>query len=380
MTTRKLMRLVAMLQSSSSKKRSHSVTSSSTIPQASSSNSASTDSTNKRRRKITNFLSGKGSQVIQLGPNTDKWVVNENEITVALLKFRAGVIERAQRGTLTTYQEELAINCIFVIDGLNSVYPSSELMYGFDDNTWQAMVDECNSRYPLQQLSDATEAALLKFAKAGKRKFADCTSTVNIITNEYICEALRNITRTYSPTSAKKSDANESTFSISTVHPFILPFLEETELTRLKGTDGEAYGSKRTKKNGGFSDLSVNFECGMMPSQGLLIVEIKPPHKVKNGSRPDLVKLGNEMKDALDKMVKDGIDDKEITVIGVLIEGFRCTIFVMDLMYQATYRLIPLSIFYLPRDRHDFDCLGNTFEALVTMRVSKLKGRTFLLA
>ena len=75
------------------------------------------------------------------------------------------------------------------------------------------------------------------------------------------------------------------------------------------------------KKSYLFTDLSVNFEYGRMPTEGLLLVEIKPPQKVYNGSRPDLIKLANEMKDSLDKMIDDGIDDADITVLGLLIEG-----------------------------------------------------------
>ena len=77
-------------------------------------------------------------------------------------------------------------------------------------------------------------------------------------------------------------------------------------------------GNRSTNR---YSDLSMNFSFDSMPEQGLLIVEIKPFEKVKNGSRPDFIKLANEMKDAIDKMVKDGMDDENITVLGVLIEG-----------------------------------------------------------
>ncbi|KAG0162836.1 hypothetical protein DFQ30_001186 [Apophysomyces sp. BC1015] len=141
------------------------------------------------------------------------------------------------------------------------------------------------------------------------------------------------------------------------------------------GTDGNAYGSKerreangKTEKAGHFSDLSMKFSYGKMPEEGLLIVEIKPPKKTRNGQRPDFIKLCNEMKDATDKLIKDGMDDVDITVIGVLVEGYRCTLLVMDLLYHAIYRLIPLTIFYLPRDRYDFAVLTDTFEALATMR------------
>ena len=51
------------------------------------------------------------------------------------------------------------------------------------------------------------------------------------------------------------------------------------------------------------------------------MVEIKTPMKVNNGQRPDYVKLGNELRSCIDKMVKDGLDDEDIVVTGVLIEG-----------------------------------------------------------
>ena len=50
-------------------------------------------------------------------------------------------------------------------------------------------------------------------------------------------------------------------------------------------------------------------------------MEIKPPHCVKDGKRPDFIKLANELKDAIDTMVHDGIDDFDIPVLGLLVEG-----------------------------------------------------------
>ncbi|KAG2219322.1 hypothetical protein INT45_003144 [Circinella minor] len=121
---------------------------------------------------------------------------------------------------------------------------------------------------------------------------------------------------TYSEGSAKKTDMNESTFSISDVYLIILPFTKETDKTIRKGTDGQAQGSKNLK----FLDLSINFKYDTMS----VITKIKSPEKVKSGSRPDLVKLGNEMKDSIDKIVIDGFDNKDISVLGILIEGKLC--------------------------------------------------------
>ncbi|KAI9497240.1 hypothetical protein BDB00DRAFT_805634, partial [Zychaea mexicana] len=300
----------------------------------------SIDSTNKRRKKLTNYLVENSAPVITLHEVIAKWEVAGTTISEKLLEYRQATIVKAESKCLDTYQEEFSVNSIFLLNAIHSIYPSSCLEYGFKSAMWEAITEECHELYPLEQLSDSIEATISKFAKATKRKYAQCTEIIDSIPHgrsddtRCIKELLRNMYVTFI-------------------------------------TDGRAHREKTESSGKGgyqFSDLSVNFEYGLMPKQGLLIVEIKPPHKVRTGSRPDLVKLANEMKDSLDKMVQDGVDNPKITILGLLVEGFRCTLFVMDLKYQAVYRLIPLAVFYIPRDLHDFDVLSSSFEALVTMR------------
>ncbi|KAG2219319.1 hypothetical protein INT45_003141 [Circinella minor] len=306
--------------------------------------SSSTESTTKRRKKITAALT-EGVEKVVLEPSTEKWFVGNVPVTERLLEFRELCIKKGKKGMLETYQEELSINGIFLIDGLDCVYPSSKLEYDLDEETWSLMIEECAARYPTEELNEETSKILRNFEKAGQTNFTLCSKIADGLESEMIKESLRNM---------------------YAVYPIILPFTKETDKTIRKGTDGQAQGSKDLK----FSDLSINFKYGTMPEQGLVITEIKPPAKVKSGSRPDLVKLGNEMKDAIDKIVIDGFDNKDISVLGILIEGFRCTLFGMDLTYQATYRLVPISVFFIPQDRHDFARLPNCFSAISTMRYS----------
>jgi len=68
------------------------------------------------------------------------------------------------------------------------------------------------------------------------------------------------------------------------------------------------------------TDFVVNTNTSS--KQHLLIVEIKPPkHAANDSKREDLVKLGNEMKDSIDKMINDGIDSDDLAICGLLIEG-----------------------------------------------------------
>ncbi|KAG2221185.1 hypothetical protein INT45_007762 [Circinella minor] len=231
-------------------------------------------------------------------------------------------------------EDQRALNCIFLIDGLECE-ASSRLQYGFDEEEWGAMLEEVKELYPVRSLNDDVVKTIFKFAEAGDTDFGRCRSIIKKIPDDIIGDdnscielSMYNILESYKPNSSNKAGKQESSFSIDSVYPVFLPFIDETETTTRCGTDGQAQGSSErrnsvgsSKSTGRFSDLPVNFSFGSMPEQGLVIVEIKPVEKVKNGSRPDFAKLANEMKDALDKMVRDGMDDEDITVLGVLIEG-----------------------------------------------------------
>ncbi|CAO3612729.1 unnamed protein product [Mucor hiemalis] len=80
----------------------------------------------------------------------------------------------------------------------------------------------------------------------------------------------------------------------------------------------------------------------------------------KDIQKPVLIKLANIMKDELDLM--DMIEEKK--VYGLLVEGFRCQLFVMDLSYYKVYRFFMIDQFYLPRDLFDLHTLAPCFRRL----------------
>ncbi|GAA5802401.1 hypothetical protein HPULCUR_007866 [Helicostylum pulchrum] len=65
----------------------------------------------------------------------------------------------------------------------------------------------------------------------------------------------------------------------------------------------------------------------------------------------DMVKLGKEMKLAVDKLITYKVDSPEIT--GLLIRGLNVTVMKMNLQYNGQYRLIEISTFFLVRDTID---------------------------
>ncbi|KAI8093959.1 hypothetical protein BDF21DRAFT_331253 [Thamnidium elegans] len=85
----------------------------------------------------------------------------------------------------------------------------------------------------------------------------------------------------------------------------------------------------------------INFE--------LFIVEVRKHGNFSNGSfENDMIKIGKEMKLALDKMVAYKMDSPE--VIGLLIRGLKATVLKTDLVYNGQYRLIEISTFFIVRD------------------------------
>ncbi|CAG8627314.1 133_t:CDS:10 [Ambispora gerdemannii] len=82
----------------------------------------------------------------------------------------------------------------------------------------------------------------------------------------------------------------------------------------------------------------------------------------------DFVKLGNEMKDIIDKCIDDGVKSNDLIICGLLVEGFQCRLFVMDLKYEAIYRMILLGKIYLPRDSSDLGVLPTSIERLMQMK------------
>ncbi|CAG8775596.1 19886_t:CDS:2, partial [Gigaspora rosea] len=89
----------------------------------------------------------------------------------------------------------------------------------------------------------------------------------------------------------------------------------------------------------------------------LLASEIKSPRHMSSKKidflNCDLVKLGNEMKDMLDKCIED---------------GFQCSVFIMDLKFDAIYRMIPLRKFFLPQNIHNLNIIAIAIEELMQAR------------
>ncbi|KAI7861088.1 hypothetical protein BDC45DRAFT_563259 [Circinella umbellata] len=133
---------------------------------------SSTESTNKRRKKVKEYLCGNG-------------VISTIELKESCDQFRSEVIEHTKAGSLEIYLQELALNCIFLIDGLECE-TSSCLQYGFDEEEWGVMLKEVNELYPVRSLDDNVMKTIFEFAEAGDTDFGHCRSIIKKIPDDFI--------------------------------------------------------------------------------------------------------------------------------------------------------------------------------------------------
>ncbi|KAI9489760.1 hypothetical protein BDB00DRAFT_790822 [Zychaea mexicana] len=113
---------------------------------------------------MTTYLSHNTAPVVKLEDGIEKWKVNGVEVSEALLEYRKLSIEKGERNMLDTYQEELSVNGILLFDDLSSVYPDSSLEYGLHLKKREAIVN--------------------KFAKAGKKKYNECSGIAKELSDD----------------------------------------------------------------------------------------------------------------------------------------------------------------------------------------------------
>ncbi|KAI8364370.1 uncharacterized protein BYT42DRAFT_213372 [Radiomyces spectabilis] len=95
--------------------------------------------------------------------------------------------------------------------------------------------------------------------------------------------------------------------------------------------------------------------------------EFKGPHSTSVGVHTDLVKLGNELKFMLGSMVRND-PSENVYVVGILLQGFRCTTYKLDLIYNGVYRLIELSSANLMINGLDFFPAIKVFENMAQLK------------
>ncbi|CAO0791941.1 unnamed protein product [Mucor circinelloides] len=312
--------------------------------------------------KYLDYLEG-GEPKVVIDSSTSNWCINEENISKSFHNYRNLCIDKISNTiTSPTHIEELALNAIMWVEERN------RRAYKISEENWSIVHRNIKDKYKdkdkpreYKDISIISEIIMTNDVKEGENQAAK--HQAECANKGYTEELLRANTTLDIIQKLKKHNmytVKEPLFCSLVVESLVCPFLcsNGTDIV-LQGSTDESVGSKeRRGKYGRIPDLSLLVQYNGHTALPF-VCEVKSPSHMQSLNsttdvqNPDFIKLANIMKDELDHM--HFIEDK--VVYGLLIEGFKCQLFVMDLLYYKLYRLTMLEQFYLPRDLYDIHAL-----------------------
>ncbi|CAH1768062.1 7627_t:CDS:2, partial [Entrophospora sp. SA101] len=299
------------------------------------SSSDSDDSYVRTRKKYRNeWFVGLGNKECILDENANNWMVDDINISLILMNYRQSCIQKAEDDKMTNTSEVLSLNHIFLFEEDSKVGIRRVL----DGNLIKKIFDEINAAF-VQQLSDDDVLKCNKMVRTAAGTYKSCKTLLWEWQNK---------------------------LNINGEQDFILEFFESMS------SDTLAASKSRKKKfdpvlKGHKPDFVVSVSVGDK-KENLLVTEVKPPKCRNIGLFDDKVKLGNELKDAIDLMINDQIISKDIIICGLLVDGKYFQGFICQIAINTTTLFTLSHLLRLPI-HHDFGVFQRTIELLTQFKV-----------
>ncbi|CAG8592853.1 4605_t:CDS:10 [Paraglomus occultum] len=326
------------------------------------------DSELEQKEKIKfqyEWLSGPGIKESTLIECAIKWTVGTIDVSNILLEYRNLSIKKASERKIENAVEMLSLNYIFLLDenlstGISEMIGTAALRAIFENIRSEYTNTPCH-------LSDK-DIAKNNF-QGRKSLLRKWQKEVKDNDNDLVLEVFESI-------NTNRADAREDSFVHEVFAPIILPFFVNDDLICEWSSDVLNPSTHRKRKfdpilQGRKADFSAYTQI-KGNRYYLLVSEIKSARYISskkvNFVDCDLVKIGNEMKDMLDKCIEDGAKTRDLTICSMLVEGFQCSVFVMDLKFDAIYRMILLGKFFLPQNIHNLSVLPTAIEELMQIK------------
>ncbi|CAG8800649.1 10845_t:CDS:10, partial [Cetraspora pellucida] len=263
---------------------------------------------------------GPGIKESKLNENENKWTVGIIDVSNLLLEYRNISIKKASEQKIENAVEMLSLNHIFLLDenlstGISEMIGPASL---------KAIFENIRSEYTSYHLSDKD---IIRCCKSLLRKWQ---KEVDENDNDLVLEVFESIFK-YFPCNTNRADAREDSFIHEVFAPIILPFFVNSDLICEWSSDVLDSSTHRKRKfdpilQGRKADFSAYAQ-----TKGnryyLLVSEIKSARYISskkiNFVDCDLVKIGNEMKDMLDKCIEDGVKTKDLAICSILVEAIE---------------------------------------------------------
>ncbi|KAF0509348.1 hypothetical protein F8M41_018588 [Gigaspora margarita] len=256
-----------------------------------------------------------------------KWILDGTNISDLFFQFRKFSITKALNEKIERSSEILAINHIFLM------HDSENDGHIIDRKLWDSAIQQIYQEYPLPDLPDNWLPKCNEMAEMARNDFKNNKS---LLRNWYqltdkesdyiIFDVFHNVLNMYT-LSGTMEDLNEDSFVHKVLSPIISPFFKDSfEFSSVwanETLDSSAYRKKSFDPSleGREPDFAV-YTYANQEKENLLIVEVKSSKRASSNKEKlnDLIIIGNGLKDCIDKMIGDGIDDN-VPVCGILVEG-----------------------------------------------------------
>ncbi|KAF9436840.1 hypothetical protein BGZ76_002801 [Entomortierella beljakovae] len=284
-----------------------------------------------------NFLDGEGRIDSTVHSH---WVHNGTTIGAELMKFRIRTIQN--NGGLTETHQKLAVNFIFLME---EEYRTDGLQAEVEDRTWDAMCDSVNDYVQPLSKEVASEALewLQKMANNKMEVFEQMLED-SPPSDRNLKAVLRNVSNNsqYWNTQAR----NEDTYLKSMLGPLL-----DAYFGKLRHSKSDWTPTQDDTVDPEYSTLIPDYGTATLIGNRRYFVLLLEGKIARNTRSPqmwdDLSKLGNEMKLALDSILKLE-PSGEVSVVGILVREPLVEFFSMQIRAEGTYVMNKFASTFIP--------------------------------
>ncbi|OBZ81599.1 hypothetical protein A0J61_10353 [Choanephora cucurbitarum] len=329
-----------------------------------SSRSKSRTTASSKSTGVSSFLSMLPSFEDQLKLN-EKWMVDDTDVSSELALIRRKCIEKHRQGISMKSAESLTLGSIFFF----SKDRNKSVTCFFNLATHKRILSSLDLKekeYELPSVVDSWLTALKKEAKGDNLKTLRLMLRSLLNSREadddddlmLVASALFSLVPKHRTWSA--SCVVEDTFVKNQIADVIDVILGQSDDISMH----YEWCNKKLSICVLKPDYTLSIEGRQAVNVEFFVVEVKTPSRNRNSN--DFVKMGFILKFMLDNMVKHGM--KKPKAFGLLVDGFNCYLYKMQLLYEAIYEMTEMESFALPRSADELPLLKDFLQSMLRVK------------
>ncbi|ORE01295.1 hypothetical protein BCV72DRAFT_339521 [Rhizopus microsporus var. microsporus] len=318
-------------------------------PSAESSVSSVSSCEVKRSRKL-DYLAGNGQK--EWEPK-DKLILNGIDITAALIKFRNNSIKAAEKKNDLNSLRILSLSHVFLV---NKLEPKNCVTSYLEDKEAKELSNWSHSLiYDIPRASSDAVLYCKAIADGNEVEGYKCEDS------NTLSESIKDLAEQLINNKAKINQASEASFMDKHLMPEIRRVLLNNASDDIVYAmiDGMDTNKKKPDFMLGFSKKRKDIYC--------FFVEVKrPKQKSSYQEEDDMTKLLKQLKFSIDKQLLLGLRDP--VSLGLLVEGFKCSLYKMTLVADGIYLPWLVKRFSLVEEIHQMVLLPSIVESLTFVK------------